>query len=197
MSAPIRRSRPGLTAALAAAPILVAAALLWQHLPDSTRVYGPFDVPGRFGVETTGRSLTVTVDGVQLTREVQGSARWANPPPVTAAGAWVVVRARVSATERTAMPSVELRVGPNTYRPSDRFPSYTLGYRADPGITQRGAWVFDVPPELFDPPGADPFELHVWPGLDDRLDDRLVINLRGHLESTSGTVLVVAPEVAG
>lgn len=196
MSAPVRRSRRGLPV-LAAAPILVAATLLWQHLPDSTLVYGPFDVHGRFGVETSGRTLAVTVDDVQLTREVQGSARWSNPPPVTAAGRWVVVRASVTATQQTVRPNVELRVGPNTYRPSDRFPSYTLSSRADPGITQHGSWVFDVAPELFDPPGADPVELRVWPGLDERLDNRLVIDLRGHLETRSDTVMVVTPEVTG
>lgn len=196
MSGPVRRPRRGLTV-LAAAPILVAAALLWQHLPDSMNVYGPFDVHGRFGVETTGRALAVTVDDVQLAHEVQGSARWSNPPPITAAGTWVVVRASVTATSATVLPNVELRVGPNTYRPSDRFPSYTLGSRADPGITQHGSWVFDVAPELFDPPGADPFELRVWPGLDERLDNRLVINLRGHLASRADTVLVVTPEVTG
>lgn len=196
MNAPVGRRGHRLTA-LAALPVLAAAALLWQHLPDSTSVYGPFDVPGRFGVQTSGRALSVTVDAVQLAPKVQGSARWANPPPVTAAGAWVVVRARVSATVQTVLPNVELRVGPNTYRPSDRFPGYSLGYRADPGITQQGSWVFDVPPELFDPPGADPFQLRVWPGLDERLDDRLVINLRGHLDAGSATVLVLAPEGSG
>ena len=194
MNPPVRRS---LLSALAAVPILVAAALLWHHLPDSTDVYGPFDVPGRFGAETSGRALVVTVDNVQLAPMVQPSTRWSNPPPVSAAGRWVVVRASVSATRQSVLPNAELRVGPNTYRPSDRFPSYTLSGRADPGITQRGSWVFDVPPELFDPPGADPFELRVWAGIDDRLDNRLVINLRGHLDSTSDTVMVLTPEVTG
>ncbi|WP_065287011.1 hypothetical protein [Mycolicibacter kumamotonensis] len=196
MSAPAPRAQRGLTA-LWAAPILVAAALLWQHLPDSTDVYAPFDVPGRFGAAASGRSLTVTVDDVRLAPTVQGSARWSMPPPVAAAGRWVVVRASVSATRQTVRSSVQLRVGPNTYQPSDRFPAYTLGDRVDPGITQHGSWVFDVPPGLFEPPGADPFELLVWPGLDERLDDRLVINLRGHLESESATVTVFAPEVSG
>ncbi len=196
MSAPLRRSRPGLTA-LWAVPILVVAALLWHHLPDSTRVYGPFDVHGRFGGAVSGRALRVTVDDVRSARGVQGSARWTMPPPITAAGTWVVVRATVSAELESTLPSARLRVGPNTYRPSDRFPGYTLGDRVDPGITQRGSWVFDVPTGLFDPPGADPFELLVWPGLDERLDNRLVINLRGHLESESATVTVFAPEVTG
>lgn len=196
MSAPVRRSHRVLTA-LWAAPILVAAALLWQHLPDSTDVYGPFDVPGRFGAAASGRALTVTVDDVRLAPQIQVSARWSMPPPVTAAGRWVVVRATLSATQQTTLPSARLRVGPNTYRPSDRFPGYTLGDRVEPGITQHGSWVFEVPPGLFDPPGADPFELLVWPGLDERLDDRLVINLRGHLEDGPATVTVFAPEVSG
>lgn len=196
MNAPVRRSHRGLTT-LWALPILVAAALLWQHLPDSTDVYGPFDVHGRFGATASGRALTVTVDDVQLTPQVQGVARWSMPPPVTAAGRWVVVRATLSATLQTVLPNVALRVGPNTYRPSDRFPGYTFGARVDPGITQHGSWVFDVPAALFDPPGADPFELRVWPGLDERLDDRLVINLRGHLEAGSAAVTVSAPEVSG
>lgn len=196
MNAPLRRSRPALTA-LWAVPLLVAAALLWHRLPDSTEVFGPFDVPGRFGTEVSGRALTVTVDDVRSAPRVQGSARWSMPPPVAPAGRWVVVRATLAATVQTVLPSAELHVGPNTYRPSDRFPSYTLGGRVDPGISQHGSWVFDVPPGLFDPPGADPFELRVWPGLDPRLDNRLVINLRGHLESEPATVTVSAPEVSG
>ncbi|MEB3033961.1 hypothetical protein [[Mycobacterium] nativiensis] len=194
MRTPITRSRRTL---LAAAPIVVAAALLWQHLPDSTQVYGPFDVPGRFGAAASGRALTVTVDDVQLATEVFGAARMSTGPTVTAAGRWVVVSATVSATLQSVLPSVELRVGPNTYRPSDRFFAYTLSGRVDPGISQRGNWVFDVPPELFDPPGADPFDLLVWPGLDDRLDNRLVINLRGHLTPQSTAIALTAPELTG
>lgn len=196
MNAPVRRPPRGLTA-LWAAPILVAAALHWQHLPDSTQVYAPFDVYGRFGAPASGRALTVTVDDVRLAPKAQGSARWAMPPPVTPAGRWLVVRATVSATRQTVLANAQLRVGPNTYRPSDRFPGYAMGDRVDPGISQHGSWVFDVPPGLFDPPGPDPFELLVWPGLDERLDDRLVITLRGHLQSESDTVTVFAPEVSG
>lgn len=192
----VRRSHRALPA-LTAVTLLVVATLLWQRLPDSIAIYRPFDVHGQFGSETTGRALTVTVDDVQLAQQVQGSARWSNPPPVTAAGRWVVVHASVSATTQTVLPNVELRLGPNTYRQSDRFPGYTLSYRADPGITQHGCWVFDVPAELIDAPGADPVELRVWPGLDDRLDNRLVINLRGHLRSGPNTVGVFAPEVTG
>lgn len=180
-----------------AAPILVAAALLWHHLPDSLDVYGPFDVHGGFGTEAAGRALAVTVDDVQLTSQVFGATRLSSGPAVAAAGRWVVVSATVSATRQSVLPSVALRVGPNTYRPSDRFVAYTLSQRVDPGISQHGTWVFDVPPALFDPPGADPLALVVWPGLDERLDDRLVINLRGHLESRTATVALTAPELTG
>lgn len=196
MSAPM--ARPGRRkAAMIAAPILVAAALLWQHLPDSLDIYGPFDVHGDFGTATTGRALAVTVDDVALASEVFGAARLSAGPAVGAAGRWVVVSATVSATRESVLPSVALRVGANTYRPSDRFYAYTLGERVEPGISQHGTWVFDVPPALFDPPGADPFALVVWPGLDERLDDRLVINLRGHLQSRTATVALTAPEVTG
>lgn len=196
MNTPMTRPRRG-RAALIAAPILVAAAWLWQHLPDSLDVYGPFDVHGGFGTATTGRALAVTVDDVELAPEVFGATRLSAGPAVAAAGRWVVVSATVSATSESVVPSVALRVGPNTYRPSDRFFAYTLGERVDPGISQHGTWVFDVPPALFDPPGADPFALVVWPGLDERLDNRLVINLRGHLESRTATVALTAPEVTG
>ena len=43
-----------------------------------------------------------------------------------------------------------------------------------PGITQRGAWVFDVAPALVAPGSPEPLTLRVWVG-DGRFDSRLVI----------------------
>jgi hypothetical protein len=80
------------------------------------------------------------------------------------------------ATRTTERPHAALVVGPNTYIPTERVGVGPLGVALAPGIAQRGAWVFDVPPDLTKP-GPRDMALRVWVG-DGRLDSRLVITLR-------------------
>jgi hypothetical protein len=157
-------------AVLSAVSVLVvvaAAAVVWQNLPTPTDVFGPFDVHAEVGEPATGRAVSATVDGVRIAPQVNS---------VPAAGLWVVVDTTLEATRSTELPHSELIVGPNTYSPTDRFFVKTLKAEINPGITQRGAWVFDVASALVAPDVSEPMTLRIWVG-DGRLDSRLVIRI--------------------
>jgi hypothetical protein len=160
--------------ALAITAAIASAAALWHTLPEPTDVYGPFDVHAAMGQQATGRAITATVTGVRIGPQ----AHTVSPPArtVPSAGVWVVVDAEVAATRSFELPHTELVVGPNTYIPSDRFRLAPLGAELEPGIAQRGSWLFDVPADLVEPGAAHPISLRVWVD-DGRLDSRLVITI--------------------
>ncbi|HEY9267237.1 MAG TPA: hypothetical protein VIQ11_21800 [Mycobacterium sp.] len=162
----LRTAAPALVTAIAVA----AAAVVWHHLPEPLDVYGPLDVPGAMGERVSGRAIEMTVTGVRIGPRAQRPSK----PPVPAVGEWVVVDAELSATSEFVKPNADLRVGPNTYIPSDRFLPTPLGTELAPEIEQRGSWVFDVAPDLLD--GSVPVTLRVSQG-DGRLDSRLVVSI--------------------
>ncbi|MHA0287247.1 hypothetical protein ACXYX3_12430 [Mycobacterium sp. C3-094] len=145
--------------------LVAAAALIWHHLPTPTDLYGPFDVHGQAGEPVRGRGVTATVTSIRVAPEVNS---------VPAAGRWVVVETTLQAQGSTDVPHADLLVGPNTYIPTDRFLTKTLGRSLAPGIEQRGAWVFDVASALIDGDDLGSLVLRVWVG-SDLLDSRLVI----------------------
>ncbi|MEH3143243.1 MAG: hypothetical protein PGN37_24410 [Mycobacterium kyogaense] len=147
--------------------LVAAAALVWHNLPTPTDLYGPFDIHGKAGEPVRGRGVTATVSSVSVAPTVNS---------VPAAGRWVVVETTLQAQGTTDVPHADLLVGPNTYIPTDRFLTKTLGRSLAPGIEQRGSWVFDVAAELVDGPALDPLTLRVWVG-SDLLDSRLVITI--------------------
>jgi hypothetical protein len=154
-------------AALTVAVVVAAAAVVWHNLPTPTDVYGPFDVHAEAGESATGRGVSATVTAVRIAPEVNS---------VHAAGQWVVIETTMEGVRSTETPHSDLIVGPNTYRPSDRFLGKTLGADVAPDIAQRGAWVFDVASALLAPGAIDSLTLRVWVG-DGRLDSRLVIRI--------------------
>jgi hypothetical protein len=160
--------------ALVITAAVASAAALWHNLPEPTDVYGPFDVHAAVGQQATGGAMTATVTGVRIGPQVYK----VSPPArtVPSAGVWFVVDAEVAATRSFELPHTELVVGPNTYVPTDRFRPAPLGAELEPGIAQRGSWVFEVPADLVEPGAAHPISLRVWVG-DGRLDSRLVITI--------------------
>ncbi|HKV19096.1 MAG TPA: hypothetical protein VJR50_08675 [Mycobacterium sp.] len=160
---------------------VAAAAVVWQNLPTQTDVLGPFDVHGEAGTPTTGRALEANVTGVRITPVVNG---------IKPAGVWVVVDTELAGTTVSEYTHSKLVVGPNTYTPSDRFTLDSFIGTVNPGITERGSWVFDVAPDLVTPGAAEPLTLLVWAG-DGRLDSRLVIRI-----PTEGSRLSRVDEVA-
>lgn len=153
--------------ALSVVVVVAAAAVVWQNLPTPTDINGPFDVHAQAGAAATGRAVTATVTGVRIAPQVNS---------IQAAGLWVVVDTTLEATRTTELPHSELIIGPNTYIPTDRFFVKTLKAEINPGIAQRGVWVFDVASALLATGASEPLTLRVWVG-DGRLDSRLVIRI--------------------
>lgn len=179
------RMRSALSAAFVVV-LVTAAALVWHNLPTPTDLYGPFEVHGSAGEPVRGRGVTATVTAVRVAPEVNS---------LRATGRWVVVEATLQAQGSTDVPHADLLVGPNTYIPSDRFVTKTLGRALAPGIEQRGSWVFDVAPALIDGPALDPLALRVWVG-SDLLDSRLVISVPPEAVGRSAELELTPPEAS-
>lgn len=181
--------RPHVKAALptlAVIAIIAVSAVVWHSLPTPTDVLGPFDVRGEAGTPVVGRGVSATVTSVRITPEVDS---------VKPGGIWVVVNAELEGTRSTELPHSDLLVGPNTYTPSDLFFTKTFIGEINPGITQRGSWIFDVAPALVAPGSTGPMTLRMWVG-DGRLDSRLVIDipLNGSRFSREAAVTLMKPE---
>lgn len=161
------RTRQVLTV-LATVAAITAAAVVWHDLPTQPDITGPFDVYGKAGQRTAGRDIAATVTNVRISPRVNS---------VVPAGLWVVVDATLEAPLNTELPRSDLILGPNTYTPTDRFFLKTLRANVNPGIEQRGSWVFDVAPALVEPGSSEPMTLRVWTGYDEQLDSRLVIDV--------------------
>ena len=158
---------------LAVAVVVAAAAFVWHNLPRNSQIYAPFDVHADAGVPATGRNVTATVLGTQITPVVEPES--GRPPTLEAAGVWVVVNAEVAAIHEPGLLRVELEVGPDTYTSTDRLPpSATSGGTMQPSMNYQGNWVFDVAPDVLD--SANEARFRVWLG-DGRLDSRLVIRI--------------------
>lgn len=189
-AARLRRGVP----VLAAAIVIAAAATVWHFLPTNTQIYAPFDVHGASGATVTGRSLIARVDDARVTPNVTSRSAVGAGGQVAAAGVWVVVDAAVTAVRDSVMPHADLVVGGNTYTPTDRFITQTLGSGLDPGIPQLGSWLFDVDPHVVDDAAATPFVLRLWAS-DGRLDSRLVIGINRNDVSREQVVRLARPEV--
>ncbi|HZQ32966.1 MAG TPA: hypothetical protein VFB19_14675 [Mycobacterium sp.] len=188
--ASLRKALP----ALGAAVVIAVAAVVWHFLPTYTQVYAPFDVHGTSGTTVTGRNLSARVFGARVTPNVKAPSVVGSGGRVAAAGVWVVVDATVSTMRDSALPKADLLVAGNTYTPSDRFLTETLGGLADPGIPQIGTWTFDVNPKVVDDDAATPFALRLWVS-DGRLDSRLVIDIKKDDVSREQLVSLTHPEI--
>jgi hypothetical protein len=173
------------TAVLTVAAI-VAAALIWHHLPTPSDIYAPFDVHAGINTAAVGENLSVTVTG-------GGIAPTVVKPPSTkqigAAGTWLMVATSLTTKTAPVLPRAELLVGPNTYAPTDRLLS--TNELVQPDLTLRCAWIFDVPVDVLS--SVKSVVLQVWGG-DERLDSRLVIDIPlGDASITRPQALVVPP----
>jgi hypothetical protein len=178
------------------AVLIAAAALLWHHLPVPTQVYAPFDVHGSSGSPVRGHSLAATVTRVRVAPKGKFAMGQYTSTHVSAIGLWLVVDATVSAIESSTLPAADLVVGGNTYQPSIRGPAPGFGIHVDPGLPQHGYWVFDVAPELLQPPIAKPLQLRVGTGGEERLNSRLVIDL-GNRPLERADIVTVKPYEVG
>jgi hypothetical protein len=159
------------------AVLVIAAALLWHHLPVPTQIYAPFDVHGSLGSPVRGHSLSITATRVRVAPKGKFALSEYISQAISPVGRWLVVDATVSAIEASKLPMADLVLGGNTYQPSTRIPARGFGIRIDPGLPQHGYWVFDVAPELIQPSITAPLQLRMWSNGDERLNSRVVIDL--------------------
>jgi hypothetical protein len=153
---------------LSTALTIAASAVLWHHLPANTDVFAPFDVRGGLGEQTAGRALSATAYAVTVTPQL--TDRYGRK--LAATGTWVVVDVALQAGSDYGLAKADLRVGPNTYRPTDRL--FVMPPELQPGIADRRGWAFDVAPQVLDSVASVVFR--AWVG-DSRLDSRLVIDI--------------------
>ena len=161
------------------------AALIWHHLPAPSDIYAPFDVHAGINTEAVGENLSAIVTGAGIASTIQKPSG----KPVAAAGTWLMAATSLDVKNAPVLPRADLQVGPNTYAPTDRLLS-TNGL-AQPGLTLRCAWVFDVPVDLLN--SVKSVVLRVWGG-DERLGSRLVIDIPlGDASVTRPHAIVVPP----
>ncbi|MGW0163170.1 hypothetical protein ACWDUN_28010 [Mycobacterium sp. NPDC003323] len=159
--------------ATATAAVIAAAAWMWHNLPTPDDVFAPFDVSVGMGQQAIGYAVSAEVSGVRIGPQVRKEQY--RPLVLDAVGMWVVVDGEAMTTRSDEVATVELIVGPNTYRPTHRIGVMPLAGSLAPGIAVRGSWVFDVPADLA-APGRGKMTLRIW--VDDwRLDSRLVIDM--------------------
>lgn len=182
---------------LTAAAVIGASAVVWHHLPTRTEVYAPFPVAGSLGAPARGRAITATVSGVQIAPTLQIRAESFRSTSVAAIGQWLVLSTDMRSGDRPERARAELRVGADTYLPTDRLPPWaSMNDTLEPGFVTRGAWVFDVSPEVLD---GRPITLRAWAGdgfLDSRLDIGIDLHdprvVRSDVASLSATQIVVS-----
>ena len=159
--------------AVATGAVIATAAWMWHNLPTPDDVFASFDVSAGMDQQATGYAVSAEVTGVRIGPQVRKEQY--RPLVVDAVGIWVVIDGEAMTTRSDGVLSVELIVGPNTYRPTHRIGVMPLAGSLAPGIAVRGSWVFDVPADLV-APGRGKMTLRVW--VDDwRLDSRLVIDM--------------------
>lgn len=148
---------------------IAAAALVWHNLPTSAQVIGPFDVHAPIGTPAEGRGVTAKVTAAQLASTVVEDP---SQRSFQALGTWVVVWTTLQSGPSFEYYHADLRVGPNTYAPSDRL--FPTGLLLQPGIAEERQFAFDVPSDLL--ATVPSVVLRVWVG-SDSLDSRLVLDI--------------------
>ena len=172
---------PRWVAGIAIGALLVGSALAVATAPDNDGVIAPFPVYGALGDSVSGRTLTVTVNSVELTDSLL--VKYRDIPAITTGGVWVVVDATTTARLAPAgLTHMELHIGDISYQVADVLPAPTpLQLNYGPGVPQRGSLVFEVPRSALDAAGAARASLVFLPQLDSSLDSVpvVVVDLTG------------------
>lgn len=148
---------------------IAAATVVWHDLPTSAQVLGPFDVHAPIGTPAEGRGVTAKVTAAQLASTVVEDP---SQRSFEALGTWVVVWTTLQSGPNFEYYHADLRVGPNTYAPTDRL--FPAGLVLQPGIAEERQWAFDVPADLL--ATVPSVVLRVWVG-SDSLDSRLILDI--------------------
>ncbi len=164
--------------AIAGALALVALAFVVARTePQEEFGFAPFVVrvePGQVG---EGRGLQAAVDEAVLADTVRLDD-WTG----TTTGTWLLVRVRMATTENPTLAYATLHVGERTWVASNRPGNDAMHAAAlDPGLPFAGWFVFEVPADLVDEPGATTARVR----LAHDGDTRLVTVIEAELDLTS------------
>ncbi|MUM17739.1 hypothetical protein FZI91_14905 [Mycobacterium sp. CBMA271] len=139
--------------------VLTAAVLVWNRLPYPVDVEAPFYAHGTVGQKVDTPTIELTVAGAKVGNQLK-----TRNALIKSTGHWIMIDGTVTALRGPGYASANLVIGDRTYFPSERAPFGTFQNAARPlaaGITQRGAWVFEVPNDALE---SGPAELRVWVG---------------------------------
>jgi hypothetical protein len=133
---------------------LIAAALIWQQLPNKLQSWAPITVQGKVGERIEAREFAVTVEKSILASAITyGEYGEIRDYP----GTWVVVVVTYETLTAPARPQFELEALGNRYpnyrQAHDAVEFHTTGPVGEqPGLPKRGVIAFELPTQ---PEGAD------------------------------------------
>ncbi|MEO8527713.1 MAG: hypothetical protein ABI435_01410 [Pseudolysinimonas sp.] len=155
----------------AAVGLIVLAFAAASTTPQDAQIEAPFVTFGTVGHQIFSEHLTAEVHSVTLAHVVELDD-WVG----TTSGIWLVVDASVGATTDSAYLQAGVTVGDTRYPASSR-PDHSINGRAvDTGFSITGSFLFELPSDILDRPGATSAAFQIRSGLDPRLDS--VIELR-------------------
>jgi hypothetical protein len=162
------------------AVLIVAAALILATFRWTTPSYdvltGPFAVEAKAGDLAQARTLTLTTSKIRFARTLRFKSGSLTRERSTG-GVFAIVEATLEARGTTATVSFAAWEGPSglRYAQSERVegaPGLFAGRRLQPGLAQRGIFVFEIPPDQ-----AQGATLIVAQLMEPRLDSQLRIGL--------------------
>ncbi|MFL1376668.1 hypothetical protein [Nocardiopsis protaetiae] len=177
--------------------VLTAAIFYTQRFIVSRQaLVDPIATTGAQGAVVSSRAFEAEVTRVDVTAEIEvTSSVIGDAEKVPANGVWVVVWARVTALEDTVHGlSAQLNMADGVvYEERGWFWASLDQGTFSPAIPQRGAFVFEVPPDRLDGPTL---VLTHRPGYESRLSSRVEIDLGGvEAEPGADAVILTGPEI--
>lgn len=137
-------------AILTALALVALAFVVARTEPQEEFGFAPFAVRVPLGELGEGRGLQGVVDGARLADAVRLD-RWTG----TTTGVWLVVETRMATTENPSLAYATLHLGERHWSASNR-PGLGAMHAAslEPGLPRSGSFIFELPREALDEPGA-------------------------------------------
>jgi hypothetical protein len=153
------------TAVIGAVALVVGAFAVARTEPAEELVFAPFTVHVAPGERGESRGLRAALEGARLA-DVVTLDRWTG----TTTGVWLVVDARMEATENPSLAYATLQVGERVWPTSLRPGIYAMQSASlDPGLPVEGSFVFELPAEVLEEAAASHATLRLSTDGDTRL----------------------------
>ena len=162
--------RPALV--IGAVALLALAFLVRLTQPSDEDVEKPFVTAVTLEQPAEGRDLTLTAHDAVLSDRLTTSD-WVGETD----GVWLVIDATIGSKLGIATPEAPLTIDGVQYTASDRPDDAALGGSLDPGLPQRGAFVFELPLSAVDGPGAAAAQVRFATAFRVRLDSAIDLSL--------------------